>query len=64
MTPARLAAHALVQAKRAIDEDWKRCDDETGQECHGPACKVGAHRAIHWIETAQQQLDRVNKPKS
>lgn len=34
-----------LKASKAIDKDWRRCDDETGEECRGVRCPVGAHRA-------------------
>lgn len=40
----------ILQAMEFISNDWQRCDDETGAECRGRNCHVGAHRAIVLLE--------------
>lgn len=45
----------LREANKAMVEislDWQRCDLETGEECNGLSCHVGAHRAIKILEIA------------
>lgn len=38
-----------LAAYRAIDKGWERCDQETGRECRGVRCALGAHRAMVYL---------------
>lgn len=42
----------LRKAEKALGEDWERCDEETGRECRGVKCSLGAHRALVYITRA------------
>ncbi len=48
----------LKKAQTAIGEDWERCDEESGDECRGEKCKVGAHRAMSCLDHAIEEADR------
>lgn len=37
-------------AKNAISEDWTPCDNQTGAECPGIECHIGAHKALAILE--------------
>jgi hypothetical protein len=50
-----------LKKAQALGEDWERCDEETGRECRGVKCKVGAHRALSYLDRATDEADRAAK---
>ena len=48
----------LKKADQALGEDWERCDEETGRECQGVRCSIGAHRALVYLHRAIGEIDR------
>ncbi len=45
-----------MKAYRAIQHDWERCDGDTGEECRGAKCLVGAHRAMVYIHRIMDEV--------
>lgn len=37
-------------ASDAIDKNWQRCDEETGEECKAIRCWMSEHRAMAYLD--------------
>lgn len=53
-----LLRHWLQKAEKALGDDWERCDEQTGRECRGEKCHMGAHRAMSSLDYAIEEADR------
>ena len=45
----------MEKVQTALGDDWYRCDKETGQECRGEKCQVGAHCAMAYLDRAANE---------
>lgn len=48
----------LRKARVALGDDWERCDEQTGRECRGEKCQVGAHRAMAYLDRAVEHAEQ------
>jgi hypothetical protein len=48
----------LKKAQTALGDDWYRCDEQTGRECRGEKCQVGAHCAMAYLDLAATEADQ------
>lgn len=51
----------LEKAEKALGEDWERCDEETGRECPGVRCCLGARRALVYLNRAIDEMNSTSK---
>jgi len=54
----------LEKAEKALGKDWERCDEETGRECPGVTCWLGAHRALVYLNRAIEEMNKNEKAKT
>jgi len=54
----------LEKAEKALGKDWERCDEETGRECPGIKCWVGAHRALVYLNCAIDEMNSTSKGRA
>lgn len=45
------SAQLVKMAMEAISCDWERCDEESGGECLGIECHIGAHKALAILQS-------------
>lgn len=50
----------VEKAEKALGTKWERCDEETGAECLGEKCSVGAHRALVYLNRALDELNQAS----
>lgn len=48
----------LEKAQAALGDDWYRCDEQTGRECRGEKCQVGAHYAMAYLDRVANAADQ------
>lgn len=53
----------MCAAMNALTSEWDRCDDETGEECKGADCHIGAHRAVAILDDLKNEWTLDNKKR-